>query len=529
MVVVSLRTDFFGSTTTPLLAIGLLVGSGFGDDSGDETLGPSVGADRPESPPVEASTLPSLATGRVVASKSSGDSVETMVLGRIDGVGAEVMTGKVVMTSSEADDDEDELEDDEDDATDRSEVEVAESLVVSYVVSPAAVLAPPVTPAVVLPFATVASVITGPTDELASETCDVTPLNVSEPPATSWPGVNVVTFGSPTTAVEAVDSTTGVVVWTIGEVVSIMGTLVGEAVLSTASVDSMLELMLDARLLVAGLDTAEMGIWFGTCRVGAATSVWPASKVRSDVVVWLPAEVTVLAAFGVLVSTRTELAEFTLLGLATMLVVTSAVEMTGTGSTVVTSLTGLEEAWLRIIEVSSVVTLVFVPVDVVGAEASEAIIETVVGTSVVMAGEVCCGTLVLLDDTSPTSELKVDNWSLVDVESMTLDTSGTSVGDAWASVVAAVDSPVVTLGEGTLEDSGSSDCCDSIPVSIAVVIEGTSEDSSDALEANSDGCAEMTKDDCWIDVGSPVNSLGELSAVAVSMNRKLVVGAGPSE
>lgn len=115
-----------------------------------------------------------------------------------------------------------------------------------------------------------------------------------------------------------------------------------------------------------------------------------------------------LAAFGVLVSTRTELAGFKLLGLATVLVVTSAVEMTGTVSTVVTPFTGLEDAWLRIIEVSSVVTLVFVPVDVVGAEASEAITGIVVGTSVVMAGEVCCGRLVVFADTSTTSELKVD-------------------------------------------------------------------------------------------------------------------------
>jgi hypothetical protein len=78
---------------------------------------------------------------------------------------------------------------------------------------------------------------------------------------------------------------------------------------------------------------------------------------------------------------------------------------------------------------------------------------------------------------------------------MTLDTAGASVGDACSSVLAAVDPPVVTLIEDTLEDSGSSDCCDSIPVSIALVIEGISEDTSDALEATSEGCAEMTKDD----------------------------------
>lgn len=70
----------------------------------------------------------------------------------------------------------------------------------------------------------------------------------------------MVTFGSPTIAVEAVDSTTGIVVWTIGEVVSIMGTLMGETELSAARVDTTFEMMFDERLLVVGLDTAEMGI-----------------------------------------------------------------------------------------------------------------------------------------------------------------------------------------------------------------------------------------------------------------------------
>jgi hypothetical protein len=69
-----------------------------------------------------------------------------------------------------------------------------------------------------------------------------------------------VTFGSSTTAVKAGDSSSGVVVWTSGEVVSITGTSLGEAVLSTASVDSMVEMLLDEGLLVTRLDTAEMGI-----------------------------------------------------------------------------------------------------------------------------------------------------------------------------------------------------------------------------------------------------------------------------
>ena len=67
------------------------------------------------------------------------------------------------------------------------------------------------------------------------------------------------TFGSPTIAVEAGDSTAGVVVWTTGEV-TITGTLMGEAVLSTASVDWMVEILLDEGLLVTRLNTAEMGI-----------------------------------------------------------------------------------------------------------------------------------------------------------------------------------------------------------------------------------------------------------------------------
>jgi hypothetical protein len=216
---------------------------------------------------------------------------------------------------------------------------------------------------------------------------------------------------------------------------------------------------------------------------------------------------------------------FKMVGSATILLVSSpAVEMIGMGSAVVTPLIGVEEAWLKIIVVSSVVTLVFVPCDVTGAGASEALRGVVVGTPVVMAGEVCCGTLELFDETSTTLEAEEDTGSLVDAESIMLDTAGTSVGDAWASV-AAVD----TLDEDILDDSGSSDCCDSIPVSIAVVIEGISEDNSDALEANSEGCAEMIKDGSWIDVGSPVASLGDVSAVAVSINRKLVVGDGPSE
>jgi hypothetical protein len=87
--------------------------------------------------------------------------------GRIDVGRAEVTTGTLSMSSSVADDDQDELEDDDDDELDRYELANAESPVVSPVGSPTAVLAPSVTPAAVLPFATVARVITGPADESA--------------------------------------------------------------------------------------------------------------------------------------------------------------------------------------------------------------------------------------------------------------------------------------------------------------------------------------------------------------------------
>ena len=70
----------------------------------------------------------------------------------------------------------------------------------------------------------------------------------------------MVSFGSPTVAVEAGDSTIDVVARDTDEVVSITDTPTDEAVLSAASVDSMFETMLDERLLVARLGTAEIGI-----------------------------------------------------------------------------------------------------------------------------------------------------------------------------------------------------------------------------------------------------------------------------
>jgi hypothetical protein len=109
MVVVSRRTDFFGSTTTPLSAMGFVVGSGIGDDSGKEGLGSSVEAGRVESPLVKACVTPSLGTGIAVTPETSDDSFDTMD-GRIDVGRGEVTTGTLVMSSSEADDDDDELD-----------------------------------------------------------------------------------------------------------------------------------------------------------------------------------------------------------------------------------------------------------------------------------------------------------------------------------------------------------------------------------------------------------------------------------
>jgi hypothetical protein len=164
MVVASRRTDFFGSTTTPLSAMTAGVGSAIGGDSGEGALGSSVEAGRVEYPPVEASTVPSLGTGIAVTPETSDDSFDPMD-GRIDVCRAEVITGTLSISSSVADDDQDELEDDDNDELDRYELTNAESPVVSPVASSRAVLPPPITPAVVLPFATVARVITGPADE----------------------------------------------------------------------------------------------------------------------------------------------------------------------------------------------------------------------------------------------------------------------------------------------------------------------------------------------------------------------------
>lgn len=112
----------------------------------------------------------------------------------------------------------------------------------------------------VLALPAVDSVNPAPRDEGSADDGDVIPTVVPSTAPLSRYGVDVVTFGSPTTAVKAGDSTTGVEVGAMGEDVSITGISLGEAVLSRASVDSLLEMMFDEGLLVMGLDTAEMGI-----------------------------------------------------------------------------------------------------------------------------------------------------------------------------------------------------------------------------------------------------------------------------
>lgn len=52
MVVVSRKTDF-GSTTTPLSAMGFVVGLGIDGDSGEDALGSSIEAGRAEAPPIK--------------------------------------------------------------------------------------------------------------------------------------------------------------------------------------------------------------------------------------------------------------------------------------------------------------------------------------------------------------------------------------------------------------------------------------------------------------------------------------------
>ena len=235
-----------------------------------------------------------------------------------------------------------------------------------------------------------------------------------------------------------------------------------------------------------------------------------------------------LAASKVLVVTTTVLVGLILVALTTMLVAVSLeVEMIEAGSVATSPLIGVEVACVLFIVDSAFAVFVFVPLDVIGAGVSTPTRSVLVGDSVVIDEEVCCSMSVLVtDDITATSEVG-DDISLVDpVGSTILDTAEPLLGDACASLVDDVDPSVDAMDVVTLEDSGSSDCCDSIPVSIAVVIDGACVDSSDCCDSmpvsiavvtvnDSDtlvGCADMIKDGSSIEAVSPITSLGEVSA-----------------
>ena len=222
-----------------------------------------------------------------------------------------------------------------------------------------------------------------------------------------------------------------------------------------------------------------------------------------------------LAASEMLVDTRAVLVGLILVALATMVVVISLkVEMIEEGSVVNSPFIGIEVACALVVTVSSLAVFVFVPFDFVGAGASDPMTSVPVSTSAVIDEEVCCGMSGLVaDGITATSEVDGDDISLVDpMGSTMLDTAETIVGDTCASLVGDAYSLVDAMDEDTLEDSASSDCCDSIPVSIVVVVGAVCVDSSDCcdsmpvsmalvtvgssdtLEAESVDCAGMTRD-----------------------------------
>jgi len=86
MVVVSRRTDFFGSTTAFLFATGLIVGSSSGVDSSEEVLGSSIEPGRADAPPIEtgAVIVLSFTIAVVVASSTADDSLGRIVDSEID-------------------------------------------------------------------------------------------------------------------------------------------------------------------------------------------------------------------------------------------------------------------------------------------------------------------------------------------------------------------------------------------------------------------------------------------------------------
>ena len=198
-----------------------------------------------------------------------------------------------------------------------------------------------------------------------------------------------------------------------------------------------------------------------------------------------------LAASEVLVYTGTVLVGLILVALATLVVVSLEVEMIEAGSVVTSPSLGTEVACVLVVVVPAFTMSVSVLFDVVGAGVSTPTRSVLVGDTVVIDEEVCCGMSVLVtDDITATSEVG-DDMSLGDpVGSTMLDTAETSVGDACPSLADDVDPSVDAMDEDTLEDSGSSDCCDSMPVSMALVTVGN----SDTLEAESVDCAGMTRD-----------------------------------
>lgn len=261
----------------------------------------------------------------------------------------------------------------------------------------------------------------------------------------------------------------------------------------------------------------------------------------------------------------------------------SVVGMAELGLAVFTSSGGVEEAWIVIGVVSSGLLLVPVPLEVIAAEFSDMMRGDEVGDSVVTIEDACCETATSVGYTSTALEVIALDASLIIAEgSVMFEASGTLVvttEDACSGTAISVDDAptalevieldkslviaegsvmfaasvilltsdgtgaigsvgsalVMTLdGEIAIEEAGSSDCCDSMPERIALVIEGISEDSSDKLEAASVGCEELIKDESGLDIGKLVASACEVSncvgpTSAVSMNWKLVVGAGPSE
>ena len=103
----------------------------------------------------------------------------------------------------------------------------------------------------------------------------------------------------------------------------------------------------------------------------------------------LPAEGAVLAAFGVLLETRTMTVELMLVEMAAILVVISlAVEIIEASSVVISPLIGTEVACELISVATSLPVFGFVPSDVAGVGVTESMAGVPAGTSVVIGEEV---------------------------------------------------------------------------------------------------------------------------------------------